>query len=102
MFRLFTFNSYFRPRTTPSLPPRSRAVATVGIVVAAVGSAVAAFSPAISLDAPVDNNIVKDPATDIEFPKTLRVPSKFPLPTYTLVGVGVRKVESSLLPLYAF
>lgn len=34
-----------------------------------------------------------DPATSVEFPKELRVPSKFPLPSHTLLGVGVRTVS---------
>jgi Chalcone isomerase like len=34
-----------------------------------------------------------DPATSIAFPVTLRLPSKIALPTFTLVGVGVRTVS---------
>ena len=34
-----------------------------------------------------------DPATSISFPNTLRINSKSPLPTFTLVGVGVRTVS---------
>lgn len=34
-----------------------------------------------------------DPATSIAFPNTLRIQSKTPLPTFTLVGVGVRTVS---------
>ena len=34
-----------------------------------------------------------DPATSVEFPKQLRVPSKFPLPPHSLLGVGVRTVS---------
>ncbi|KAG6329688.1 hypothetical protein ID866_9402 [Astraeus odoratus] len=34
-----------------------------------------------------------DPATSIAFPKTLQIPSKVPLPSFTLLGVGVRTVS---------
>lgn len=34
-----------------------------------------------------------DPATSIEFPKELRVPSRFPLPPHSLLGVGARAVS---------
>ncbi|KAF8489583.1 chalcone isomerase [Gautieria morchelliformis] len=50
---------------------------------------------------PTDPNTVKDPATDIEFPSTLHIPSRFPLPTYTLLGVGVRKVSFLNVKVYS-
>ncbi|KIJ45570.1 hypothetical protein M422DRAFT_227207 [Sphaerobolus stellatus SS14] len=96
MFRLFTINSYLRPRTDFSLSPRRNAIAFVGLAAATIGTSLAVLSKPVHLDAPQDNavsDVVKDPATGIEFPKTLKVPSRFPLPTYTLVGVGVRKVS---------
>lgn len=34
-----------------------------------------------------------DPATSVEFPKSLRVPSRLPLPPHSLLGVGVRTVS---------
>jgi hypothetical protein len=78
-------------------PPQR--VSVTGFAVACVGIGVL-LSPRIHLDAPkpaydpvaAKASVVKDPATDIEFPTTLRIPSRFPLPAYTLLGVGVRKV----------
>lgn len=68
----------------------------LGIAVVGAGTG-ALFSPTIRLDAPAslptELDTVKDPATNIEFPTTLRIPSRIPLPTYTLLGVGVRKVR---------
>ncbi|KZT06344.1 uncharacterized protein LAESUDRAFT_726177 [Laetiporus sulphureus 93-53] len=42
-----------------------------------------------------------DPATSIAFPTTLRIPSKTPLPTFTLVGVGVRTVSFLGIKVYS-
>ncbi|OAX44885.1 hypothetical protein K503DRAFT_861161 [Rhizopogon vinicolor AM-OR11-026] len=42
-----------------------------------------------------------DPATSIAFPKTLRIPSKFPLPQFSLVGVGVRTVSFLGIKVYS-
>ncbi|KAI5983514.1 hypothetical protein EDC04DRAFT_3098856 [Pisolithus marmoratus] len=42
---------------------------------------------------PDDEEIEIDPGTSIAFPKTLRIPSKFPLPKFSLVGVGTRTVS---------
>ncbi|KAH7883840.1 chalcone-flavanone isomerase-domain-containing protein [Phlebopus sp. FC_14] len=49
----------------------------------------------IHLDAPatVGDEFESDPATSIHFPKTLRIPSKSPLPAHSLVGTGVRTVS---------
>ncbi|KAH7915112.1 chalcone-flavanone isomerase-domain-containing protein [Hygrophoropsis aurantiaca] len=42
-----------------------------------------------------------DPATSIAFPTTLRIPSKFPLPNFSLVGVGVRTVSFLGIKVYS-
>jgi hypothetical protein len=42
-----------------------------------------------------------DPATSIAFPKTLNIPSKIPLPTYTLLGLGVRTVSFLGIQVYS-
>lgn len=42
-----------------------------------------------------------DPATSIEFPKTLTVPAKTKLPPVTLVGLGVRTVSFLGLKVYS-
>lgn len=42
-----------------------------------------------------------DPATSIAFPTTLRIPSKTPLPTFSLVGVGVRTVSFLGIKVYS-
>ncbi|EPQ60984.1 hypothetical protein GLOTRDRAFT_124720 [Gloeophyllum trabeum ATCC 11539] len=44
-------------------------------------------------DTPAPEETQVDPATSIQFPKNLQIPSKVPLPTFTLVGVGVRTVS---------
>ncbi|KAF8587288.1 hypothetical protein K439DRAFT_1338370 [Ramaria rubella] len=94
--------SLFRP---PWLYGKSKSVnvssrrhlITIGVSVATIATSAVGFVPAIRLDASVttlaSNDTVKDPATNLEFPKTLRIPSRFSLPEYTLLGVGVRKVS---------
>lgn len=42
-----------------------------------------------------------DPATSIAFPKTLRIPSKTPLPEFSLVGLGVRTVSFLGIKVYS-
>ncbi|KAI0768556.1 chalcone-flavanone isomerase-domain-containing protein [Trametes elegans] len=42
-----------------------------------------------------------DPATSISFPTTLKIQSKTPLPTFTLMGVGVRTVSFLGLKVYS-
>ncbi|KZT23746.1 hypothetical protein NEOLEDRAFT_1043296, partial [Neolentinus lepideus HHB14362 ss-1] len=42
-----------------------------------------------------------DPATSIEFPTTLTIPSKVPLPQFTLIGVGVRTVSFLRVKVYS-
>ncbi|KAJ4476677.1 chalcone isomerase, partial [Lentinula aciculospora] len=44
---------------------------------------------------------VVDSATGIRFPKTIRVASKVPLPTLSLVGVGVRTVSFLRIQVYS-
>ncbi|KAA1468530.1 hypothetical protein DENSPDRAFT_472012 [Dentipellis sp. KUC8613] len=57
----------------------------------------------IHLDAPVtiEEEVFVDKATDISFPTTLRIPSKTPLPTYTLLGAGVRTVSFLGIKVYS-
>ncbi|KAF7978924.1 hypothetical protein HWV62_44462 [Athelia sp. TMB] len=67
----------------------------VGAVVILSGTLLAARST-IHLDATFQQNTVEfqaDPATQIEFPTTLVIPSKSPLPKFSLVGLGVRTVS---------
>ncbi|KAI8995383.1 chalcone-flavanone isomerase-domain-containing protein [Trametes punicea] len=42
-----------------------------------------------------------DPATSIEFPKKLKIQSRTPLPTFTLMGVGVRTVSFLGIKVYS-
>jgi hypothetical protein len=42
-----------------------------------------------------------DPATSIEFPTALRIPSKGTLPEFTLIGVGVRVVSFLKIKVYS-
>ncbi|EJF66456.1 hypothetical protein DICSQDRAFT_130726 [Dichomitus squalens LYAD-421 SS1] len=42
-----------------------------------------------------------DPATSIAFPNTLKIQSKTPLPTFTLMGVGVRTVSFLGIKVYS-
>ncbi|KAI0308254.1 hypothetical protein B0F90DRAFT_1813544 [Multifurca ochricompacta] len=44
---------------------------------------------------------VVDPATSIEFPTTLQIPSKGALPEFTLIGVGVRVVSFLKIKVYS-
>ncbi|KDQ54781.1 hypothetical protein JAAARDRAFT_134508 [Jaapia argillacea MUCL 33604] len=58
----------------------------------------------LHLDAPEDElpeDTRVDPATSIAFPTTLRIPSKVPLPTFTLVGLGVRTVSFLGIKVYS-
>ncbi|SJL05906.1 uncharacterized protein ARMOST_09242 [Armillaria ostoyae] len=51
--------------------------------------------------AAADQDTIKDPATDIEFPTTLRVTTKVKTPLLSLVGVGVRTVSFLGLKVYS-
>ncbi|KAI0823075.1 chalcone-flavanone isomerase-domain-containing protein [Trametes gibbosa] len=51
--------------------------------------------------APAEEDTRVDPATSISFPKTLTVQSKTPLPTFTLVGLGVRTVSFLGIKVYS-
>ena len=44
---------------------------------------------------------IVDPATSIAFPTTLKIQSKTPLPTFTLMGVGVRTVSFLGIKVYS-
>lgn len=44
---------------------------------------------------------IVDPATSIEFPTILRIPSKGVLPPFTLIGVGVRVVSFLKIKVYS-
>jgi len=49
----------------------------------------------------VSDDVVLDPDTSIAFPTTLHIPSKVPLPSFTLVGVGVRTVSFLGIKVYS-
>lgn len=55
----------------------------------------------ITVDAFLANPFPVDPATSIEFPTTLRIPSKGALPEFTLIGVGVRFVSFLRIKVYS-
>lgn len=48
----------------------------------------------------IDSALV-DPATSIAFPTTLKIQSKTPLPTFTLMGVGARTVSFLGIKVYS-
>ncbi|KAI0275117.1 chalcone-flavanone isomerase-domain-containing protein [Gloeopeniophorella convolvens] len=71
----------------------------------AIGAALA-FSTTVGLlhlDSKViqEEAVVVDPATSIEFPTILRIPSKGVLPEFTLIGVGVRVVSFLKIKVYS-
>ncbi|KAN0133302.1 Chalcone-flavanone isomerase domain containing protein [Lactarius tabidus] len=72
----------------------------------ALGAALA-LSASVSI-AHLDSNVlsdkeatVADPATSIEFPTVLRIPSKGALPPFTLIGLGVRVVSFLKIKVYS-
>ncbi|KAI0662559.1 chalcone-flavanone isomerase-domain-containing protein [Cubamyces menziesii] len=50
---------------------------------------------------PAEEETRVDPATSIAFPTTLKIQSKTPLPTFTLMGVGVRTVSFLGIKVYS-
>lgn len=102
MFRRFAFRTFSFVAATYS----RRRLPFYVIPILAVGTAVSSKST-VRLDSPVSSNVhvdsgsVKDTATDIEFPAVLKIPSRFPLPQYTLLGVGVRKVSIFGIKVYS-
>ncbi|TDL28790.1 hypothetical protein BD410DRAFT_834821 [Rickenella mellea] len=58
------------------------------------------LNESITLPTP-DKQTRPDPDTGIEFPTLLTVPSKVRLPTFTLIGVGVRKVSFLRVKVYS-
>jgi len=95
------------PRLSGKLP-----LARLSILLAAgvaVSSGLALLSSrTIHLDAPAPESIsvgserlVVDPATSIAFPAELHIPSRTPLPTFTLIGVGVRTVSFLGIQVYS-
>jgi len=52
-------------------------------------------------DAASRSEEIIDPATSITFPSTIKISSKIPLPTLTLVGVGVRTVSFLGIQVYS-
>lgn len=44
---------------------------------------------------------VVDPSTSITFPKTMRIPSRVPIPDLSLIGVGVRTVSFLRVKVYS-
>ncbi|GJE87738.1 chalcone isomerase-like protein [Phanerochaete sordida] len=62
--------------------------------IAATGLLAWQSTSAIQLDAePAQADETIDPASGIAFPNTLKIQSKAPLPTYELIGAGVRTVS---------
>ncbi|KAI0762663.1 chalcone-flavanone isomerase-domain-containing protein [Fomes fomentarius] len=60
----------------------------------------------VHLEAVVPSSLTEDvtrvdPATSIAFPTTLKIQSKTPLPTFTLMGVGVRTVSFLGIKVYS-
>ncbi|KAI0296142.1 chalcone-flavanone isomerase-domain-containing protein [Russula brevipes] len=72
-----------------------------------LGAAVLAFSTGVGvlhLDSDTFRDkeaTVVDPATSIEFPTTLQIPSKGALPEFTLIGVGVRLLSFLGIKVYS-
>ncbi|TEB39349.1 hypothetical protein FA13DRAFT_1725334 [Coprinellus micaceus] len=66
-----------------------------------VGAATLSQTVHLDVDAGPTGETVVDPATSIEFPKTLTVPAKTKLPPVTLVGLGVRTVSFIGLKVYS-
>ncbi|GJJ09465.1 hypothetical protein Clacol_003688 [Clathrus columnatus] len=97
MFRLLAFRSLRLTSTRCSVAGR---IPIYALTVAGTGIAVS-LKPTIFLDASTSIDLVRDIATDIEFPAVLRIPSRFPLPEYTLLGVGVRKVSFFGIKVYS-
>ncbi|KIM85504.1 hypothetical protein PILCRDRAFT_817535 [Piloderma croceum F 1598] len=69
-------------------------------------SASIAFRPTVHLDAEslpdaTTTDFRTDPATSIEFPTTLIIASKNPLPKFSLVGLGVRTVSFLGIKVYS-
>ncbi|KAH9835808.1 chalcone-flavanone isomerase-domain-containing protein [Rhodofomes roseus] len=68
-------------------------------------TAATAFGSTVRLDAPPPDGDSQDteldPATSIAFPKTLHIPSKTPLPEFSLVGLGVRTVSFLGIKVYS-
>ncbi|CDO70261.1 hypothetical protein BN946_scf184942.g61 [Trametes cinnabarina] len=65
-----------------------------------------ALQSTVHLDAeaappPAEEETRVDPATSIEFPTTLKINSRTPLPTFTLMGVGVRTVSFLGIKVYS-
>jgi hypothetical protein len=55
----------------------------------------------ILTDSLINKPVPVDPATSIAFPTELQIPSKLPLPTFTLVGLGVRTVSFLGIKVYS-
>ncbi|KAF8140008.1 chalcone-flavanone isomerase-domain-containing protein [Boletus edulis] len=90
------FTRAFSARAHPAQPRSWSKPVLYGV--ASLLSAALAFrhaSSPIHLDAPhtTSQDVVVDPATSVEFPKELRVPSRFPSLPHSLLGVGVRTVS---------
>ncbi|KAG6889359.1 hypothetical protein C0995_001424 [Termitomyces sp. Mi166 len=92
--------------TQPYRPSYSRSRLLWGSAAAAISTAAfLGLGYTIHLDAEaatcVAQEIVADPATSIEFPKSMRIPSKIKIPTMTLVGLGVRTVSFLGIKVYS-
>ncbi|KAF9243863.1 chalcone-flavanone isomerase-domain-containing protein [Melanogaster broomeanus] len=98
--RLFT---QVVPRQTRSLSKPllwgAASAFTAALVLQQATTTVHLDAPQTTKEDPCPNLV--DPATSIEFPKELRIPSRFPLPLHSLVGVGVRTVSFLGIKVYS-
>jgi len=103
--RLFTS---FRRRPLHTFPQQKHNNRLFWCTAAISATALITIMPTIHLDAVehpprAQDNVetVLDPATSIEFPKTICVPSKIKIPTMTLLGLGVRTVSFLGIKVYS-
>ncbi|EIW86449.1 hypothetical protein CONPUDRAFT_148537 [Coniophora puteana RWD-64-598 SS2] len=82
---------------------KSRKLAGRSLLLASAGLAITAWTAQpLQLDATLSTESIQvDPATSIEFPTVLNVPSKVYMPTFTLMGVGVRTVSFLGIKVYS-
>ncbi|KAJ3736894.1 chalcone-flavanone isomerase-domain-containing protein [Lentinula guzmanii] len=106
---LSTSRRYAHTASAHRLPAKKLLWVVAGATLT-VSSAFAVRQNTIRLDANVvppiepankDPEFIIDPATGIQFPKTIKVASKVPLPMLSLVGVGVRTVSFLRIQVYS-
>ncbi|KAH9081607.1 chalcone-flavanone isomerase-domain-containing protein [Lactarius deliciosus] len=92
--------SYY-PHVANPFKPRPSRLTFLGLGAALALSASAGIAHLDSNDFSNKEATVVDPATSIEFPAVLRIPSKGTLPPFTLIGVGVRVVSFLKIKVYS-